>query len=96
MKKILGLTVLLGSVATLSACGTLPDCKQELDECNRGGAYTEERTVKATPRVAPAPVVVQETVIVVEEPAPEPAPAPVIVDVPVIQSAEPQFTQISK
>lgn len=79
----------------LSACGAIPECNQELDECTYGGPYTEERTVEANKRIpAPTPVIVEETVVVVEEPTP--APAPVIDDTPVMQSAEPQFTQISK
>jgi hypothetical protein len=83
----------------ISACGAIPECNEELDECTYGGPYTEERTVEAGKR-APAPVVVEETVVVVEEPAPMPepvpAPAPVVDDTPVMTSAEPQFTQISK
>lgn len=98
MKKILGLLVLVGSTATLSACGGIPPCNQELNECNRGGAYTEERTVQANKRVVmaePAPVIIEEKVVV--EPAPEPAPAPIVIDdTPVMRSAEPQFDQISK
>lgn len=89
----------LMTVATIavSACGGIPPCNDELDECTYGGPYTEERTVQAGTR-APAPVIVEETVVVVEEPAPmpEPEPEPVIDDTPVMQSAEPQFTQISK
>ncbi len=81
----------------LSACGGIPPCNDELDECTYGGPYTEERTVQADKRMpAPTPVIVEETVVVVEEPAPAPAPTPVVDDTPVMQSAEPQFTQISK
>lgn len=79
----------------LSACGGIPPCNDELDECTFGGPYTEERTVEAGKRMpAPAPAIVEETVVIIEEPAP--APAPVVDDTPVMQSAEPQFTQISK
>lgn len=97
MKKLFGLMIVLGTTVTLSACGAIPECRQELDECTYGGPYTEERTVQAGTRVAaPAPVIA---------PAPAPAPAPVaapapapepIRDIEVIRSAEPQFKQISK
>ncbi len=80
----------------LSACGSIPPCNDELDECSRGGAYTEERTVEAGKRM-PAPAPEPEVVIVEKEVIVEvPAPAPVVDDTPVMQSAEPQFTQISK
>jgi hypothetical protein len=103
MKKIFGLLLITGTTALLSACGGLPSCNQELDECNRGGPYTEERTARAHHRV----VVKQEPVIIPApeaepmpvpepEPMPEPTPEPVIDDTPVMRSAEPQFTQISK
>jgi hypothetical protein len=99
MNKILGLGVLLGSVAALSACGSIPECNQYLDECDRGGPYTEERTAQADKRVivaAPEPVVEAPAPVVVQQPPP-PAPEPVVVDdTPVMTTAEPQFTQISK
>lgn len=99
MKKLLGLMLVLGATVTLSACGTIPDCRDELDECTYGGPYTEERTVQAgkrvavaapapAPVIAPAPAPVAAAVIA-------PAPAP-IRDVQVMRSAEPQFKQISK
>ena len=92
------------AAVTLSACGgwSLPTCSDELDECNRGGAYTEERTVEAgrkrsyvQPVPEPAPMPAPQPA---PAPAPEPAPAPapVVDDTPVMQSAEPQFTTISK
>jgi len=99
MKKLFGLALLLGTTATLSACGGIPECRQELDECTYGGPYTEERTVQAGKRMpAPAP----EPVVM---PAPTPAPAPVaapapapepIRDIEVMRSAEPEFKQITK
>lgn len=98
MKKILGFGVLLASVTTLSACGGLPTCNDELDECDRGGAYTEERTAQASKRVMvePAPMPAPTPAPVVE-PVPAPAPAPVVIDdTPVMTTAEPQFNQISK
>ena len=99
MKKLLGLIVLLGTTASLSACGSLPACHDELDECNRGSAYTEERTATGPVKVAaPAPAPAPEPMPApVAKPAPAPAPAPApIVDTQVIRSAEPQFTTISK
>lgn len=90
---------LIGVSATLlSACGgfSLPTCNDELDECDRGGAYTEERTVQANKKkafVQPAPAPAPAPVAVA--PAPAPAPAPVQ-DTQVMRSAEPQFTQITK
>ena len=71
-----------------------------LDECKQGGAYTEERTVKSNKKVmmeAPAPVVAAPAPAPVAAPAPVMVkPAPVVNDTPVMRSAEPQFTQISK
>ncbi len=110
MKKFLGLLLIAGTAATLSACSgfSLPACNDELDECDRGGAYTEERTVQAGTR---APVMRPAAPVVVQAPAPAPAPAPVITqapvrqpaparviidDTPVMRSAEPQFTHITK
>jgi len=103
MKKILSLILVAGSAASLTACGGVPECVGELDECNRGGAYTEERTVPlGTSRVverAPAPepvrVVEPAPVKVAPKPAPAPAPAPVV-DTQVMTSAEPEFRQITK
>lgn len=94
--KFSAFALMTAATVAVSACGGIPTCNDELDECSRGGAYTEERTAQAgrvKAYVQPAPVV-EETVVVVEEPAP--APAPVVDDTPVMQSAEPQFTQISK
>ncbi len=97
MKKILGLGILLTATATLSACGGIPKCTDYLDECNRGGAYTEERTAQADKKVVIAPAPAPAPVIVAPAPALMPAPAPVVVDdTPVMMSAEPQFTTISK
>lgn len=82
----------LSLVLALSACGGIPECQDKLDECNMGGAYTEERTAQVKGRdiyVQTKPPVVEEKVEVMVEPAP-------IDDTPVMQSAEPQFTQISK
>lgn len=95
MKKLTGILLLSGSVLSLSACGGIPTCYDELDECGRDTAYTEERTVKAnrTPAPAPAP----EPVVIIETPAPAPAPAPVVIDdTPVMRSAEPMVEHISK
>lgn len=98
--KFSALALAAFAVVALSACGgwSLPTCNEELDECNRGGAYTEERTVQAgkkrayvQPAPAPAPMPAPEPI-----PEPVPAPAPVVDDTPVMQSAEPQFTTISK
>ena len=102
MKKLLALSLLAGTALSLSACGGLPACNDELNECDRGGAYTEERTTQAgryktvlnaQPAPAPQPAPVAK---------PAPAPAPVyrepapVVDTKVMRSAEPQFKQISK
>ena len=98
MKKLLGLGVLLATTATLSACNGIPECTDYLDECNMGGAYTEERTAQAEKKViipAPEPVVVVEPAPAPVVVAPPP-PAPVVDDTPVMMSAEPQFTTISK
>lgn len=101
MNKLFGLMLVLSATVTLSACGAIPACNDELDECTYGGPYTEERTVETgkrmvvpepvpapapTPAPAPAPVVA---------PAPAPAPEP-IRDVEVMRSAEPQFRQVTK
>lgn len=96
MKKLTGLLLLSGSVLSLSACGGIPSCYDELNECGRDTAYTEERTVKANRKAAPAPApVVAETPA--PAPAPTPAPAPVVVDdTPVMTSAEPMVKHISK
>ncbi|HPD83612.1 MAG TPA: hypothetical protein PLK85_07340, partial [Alphaproteobacteria bacterium] len=64
----------------------------------RGSAYTEERTVQANNKkayVQPAPAPEPAPEPVVQAPPP-PAPEPVIDDTPIMQSAEPQFTTISK
>ncbi len=99
MKKLLSLLLVAGSAASLTACGGVPTCKDELNECDRGGAYTEERTTQAgryktvlNTQPAPAP----EPVKVVTQPAPvvvKPAP---VVDTQIMRSAEPEFKQISK
>ena len=86
--KIAAFALISTATIALSACGNLPTCNDELDNCDRNGAYSEERTVQANRRM-PEPAVV-----VVVEPAP--VPEPVIDDAPVMKSAEPQFTHISK
>ncbi len=105
MKKILALLLVAGSTLGLSACGGLPTCNDELDKCNRGGAYTEERTSQAgryktvlnkKPAPAPAPAPAPEPVVVEAAPAPAPAPEPVIVDTQIMRDAEPEFKQITK
>ena len=46
MKKLLLSTMVLGSTIALSACGGVPTCSGEsLDDCDRSGPYTEERTI---------------------------------------------------
>ena len=106
MKKLSALFVTLAAVMTLSACSwELPKCYDELDECGRDGAFTEERTARAgkKPMTKPRP----EPVIQAPQPMPEPAPEPVVEPAPapepvvvddsaMMQSAEPQFKQISK
>lgn len=104
MKKTLALLLVAGSTLSLSACGGIPTCHDELNECNRGGAYTEERTSQAgryktvlnkkqpAPQPAPAPAPVR----VEPAPAPAPAPEPVIIDTQIMRDAEPEFKQISK
>lgn len=108
MKKLLGLATILGATAALGACSSGYDCNDELDNCSRGGAYTEERTATAPEKVmapapapapvaAPAPQPAPAPVVVKQpEPAPAPAPEPVIDDTPMMTSAEEQFTTISK
>lgn len=96
--KIAAFALVSSSVLALSACNGLPTCNDELDECNRGSAYTEERTVQANKKkayVQPAPAPEPAPEPVVQAPPP-PAPEPVIDDTPIMQSAEPQFTTISK
>lgn len=96
--KIAGFALLLGSTAALSACGGIPTCNEELNKCNRGGAYTEERTSEAGRYKGFVQPAVEEPAPVVQaapEPAPEPAPV-VVNDAPIMQSAEPKFTTISK
>lgn len=101
IKKILGLSILVAATASLSACGTLPQCNDELDNCNRDAAYTEERTARAKPKmevVVEAPKAAPVAEKIEAQPAPvkaEPKPAPVA-DAHVMQSAEPQFTHVSK
>ena len=103
MKKFFGLSVIAMAAMTLSACNmSLPTCGEELDNCGRGSAYTEERTARATPKKVvvrapePAPVMI-ETTTQVQEPEPMPVVEPEpVVDTQVMQSAEPQFKQISK
>ena len=112
MKKLLSLILVAGSAAALSACGAIPPCHDELDECTYGGAYTEERTIQtkqrrvvAAPKPAPAPVVAPKPApapVKQVAPKPAPAPAPVVVTTPapipapVIYDATPDFTQITK
>lgn len=98
MKKILGLSLLAATTLSLSACGGIPKCYDELNECGRDTAYTEERTVMANKRMpAPAPMPAPEPApVAAPAPAPAPVAAPVIDDTPIMRTAEPQFTQISK
>ena len=102
MKKILVLLLVTGSALSLSACGGIPSCNDELDECNRGGAYTEERTSQAgryktvlnkQPEPAPAPPPPPPAPVAAPPPPPPPAP---VVDTQIMRSAEPEFRQISK
>lgn len=99
MKKSNGLLILAATIS-LSACSwELPTCNDELNECGRDSAYTEERTVKANRNRVPPPM--PEPVVMPEpEPEPvaviEPEPEPVIVDTQIMTTAEPEFTQISK
>ena len=107
MKKIFGTFSALTMALLVSACGMeIPQCVDTLDNCARGGPYTEERTAQSgtrfmvkEPEPILEPVVMPEPAPVVEpepEPvvvAPEPAP---VVDTQVMTSAEPQFKQISK
>lgn len=98
MKKLYGLLLATGAAVSLSACSwTLPECKDELNECGRDSAYTEERTAKAGKKPMPAPMPEP-----VAQPAPPPAPPPPppppppVVDTQVMQSAEPMVEHISK
>lgn len=107
MKKISGIFLVSIAAISLSACSwELPTCYDELDECGRDGAYTEERTAKAGKKkvmVKPRP---EPVVMAQPEPAPAPAapeppaapaPEPIVVDdTPVMRSAEPHFQHISK
>ena len=105
MKKIFGTLSALTVALLVSACGMeIPQCVDTLDNCARGGPYTEERTARAgtrfmvkepepilEPVIMPEPVVEPEPEPVIVAPEPEP-----IVDTQVMTSAEPQFRQISK
>lgn len=100
MKKILAALLVTGSALSLSACGGIPKCNDELNECGRDTAYTEERTVKGdmyrtvlNKQPEPAPVIVEERKVVVET---TPPPPPPVVDTKIMTTAEPQFKQISK
>ena len=101
MKKFLGLMAVLVATSAISACSmSLPTCHDELNECGRDAAYTEERTAQANkkrknfakkkemPAVKPMPKA---------EPAPAPQPEPEpVVDTQVMRSAEPMVQHISK
>ena len=97
--KIAAFALISTATIALSACGSLQTCNDELDQCNRSGPYTEERTAKSSPKAYVQPAPVPEPM---PEPAPEPvaepepAPEPVIDDTPIMTKAEPQFKQISK
>ncbi len=103
MKKLLSLALVAGCAATISACGAIPSCNDELDECTYGGAYTEERTVQTRAQRA-AMVAPEPAPVVVQAPAPAPvvqpkvvvAPTPAPMPAPVMQPREPKFTQITK
>lgn len=107
MKKLIGFLLTTGAAVSLSACSwTLPQCNDELNECGRDSAYTEERTAKAGAKPKPAPI--PEPVVIqaapppapVPEPEPEPVapppPPPPVVDTQVMQDAEPMIEHISK
>ena len=107
MKKFSGLLLVTCAAASLSACSwTLPTCYDELNECGRDSAYTEERTAKAgkkpAPRPAPEPVIQatprpEPMPEPMPEPPPPPAPEPVVIDdSAVMQDAEPMVKHISK
>ncbi len=98
MKNFVRMFSVGGVALMLSACGiSIPQCVDELDNCSRGGPYTEERTARAGTRLMvkePEPILEPMLEPVIEpESMPEPAP---IVDTQVMTSAEPQFKQISK
>ena len=97
MKKTLAILLVAGSAISLSACGTVPQCNDQLDECTYGGPYTEERTIQtrnrdvaaapAAPAPAPAPVVTAPAPVVTTPAIAAPtiqhaAPAPVVVTTP--------------
>ena len=99
MKKIFRTYSAVTVALLVSACGMeIPQCVDTLDNCARGGPYTEERTAQSGTRfMVKEPEPILEPVIIPEpEPVvvtPEPAP---VVDTQVMTSAEPQFKQISK
>ncbi|MEM6781609.1 MAG: hypothetical protein AAF569_07075 [Pseudomonadota bacterium] len=82
----------------VSACGSVPECtSDELENCGRGSAYAEERTVLFE-RPEPAPVVVETPPA--PAPTPEPAPAPAVIEPepepiiePVQGTAQPVFDE---
>ncbi|NQZ13780.1 MAG: hypothetical protein HRT94_02995 [Alphaproteobacteria bacterium] len=92
MKKLSILALSIAATTALAACGQMSQSGLCDDQQTIGCApYTNERTAMAKPKAvvetpAPAPVA---------EPAPEPAPAPAEEKI-MMQSAEPQFKQISK
>ncbi len=69
MKKSLALLLIAAAPLSLSACESM-----EFDDDTYAVPYTLERTARHEQEAAPAPVVVEETVVVIEE---EPAPEPV-------------------
>lgn len=94
MKKLSILALSIAATGTLAACGQISQSGLCDDRQTIGCApYTNERTATAKPKVvAPEPAPVVETV---PEPTPEPAPAPAEEKI-MMQSAEPQFNQVSK
>ena len=97
MKKFALIAIVAGLSGSIAACSTADNFGLCNEDHTFGCApYSEERTVKATPKL-PVP-----EVTVAPEPAPMPAPAPepmvetVIDDTPIMQSAEPKFKHISK
>ena len=90
MKKLSIITILMATTGILAACGQISQNGLCDDQQTLGCApYTNERTAMAkTKPVIVETVEVVEEVVVVEE--------PIVEEEVVIQSAEPQFNQISK
>lgn len=98
MRKLSIIAITAGLAGAMAACSPIQQTGLCDDQQTIGCApYTDERTVYARPK-APMPEPTPEPVAPAPapQPAPEPMPEPVIDDTPVMQSAEPQFKQISK